>query len=245
MAEIEKIHKDDLLPLFTELKAEQSPLTMELVERHESHLCYIIDIRKRRRALHFIVKIPDLSTGFSRETPSYRIKFEFSDKERIKYVFKTDEWEVADGKIWVKFPDYLNRFQRRKLYRLEAPHGTRLYFKLNDIRYKLLVIDVSLGGTLGVLVSLTKQMEDELKLYNARILKDVELVFPVGKCQHAESLVKIKRCQIRRQQRNPQTHKFECAIEFLEISEQQQKYLTDLFYKGQREYLRRRKRMRA
>ena len=152
---------------------------------------------------------------------------------------------MADDKIWVKFPDYVNRFQRRKLYRLEAPPGTRLYFKIHNIRYKLLVIDVSLGGTLGVLVSLNKQMEDELKRYNSKILKDVELVFPIGRRQHTESLVKIKRCQIKRQQRNPLTHKFECAIEFMEISEQQRQYLTDLFYKGQRQYLRRRKRMQA
>jgi c-di-GMP-binding flagellar brake protein YcgR len=116
---------------------------------------------------------------------------------------------------------------------------------VNDTRYKLLVVNVSLGGTLGVLVSLTKQMEKELKLCKSETLEDVELVFPSQNRKHAGSIVKIKRCQIKRQERNPITRKFECAIEFKEMNEGQQKSLRDLFYKWQREYLRRRKLMCA
>jgi c-di-GMP-binding flagellar brake protein YcgR len=245
MAKIEKIHEEELLPLFTALQADHTPLKMELADSDESHLRHIIDIRKRRRALHFIVKIPDAGLDFSKEDGRSRLQFEFTDRENIKHVFETDEWEMVGDRIWIKFPDYVNRFQRRKLYRMEAPHGTRLYFNVNDIRYKVLVINVSLGGTLGVLVSLTKQMENELKLYNSKILKDVELVFPAENRKHAGSIVRIKRSQIKRQQKNSVTRKFECAIEFKEISEIQQKNLKNLFYKWQREYLRRRKLMRA
>jgi len=147
--------------------------------------------------------------------------------------------------IWVRFPEYVHRYQRRKLFRLEAPNGTRLYFKVNDIRYKLLVINVSLGGTFGVLVSSTKQMGQELKLHKSKTLNDVELLFPSEDRKAAGAIVNIKRCQINRKEINPATNKFEYALEFIEISEEEMKNLTDLFYKWQREYLRKRKIMRT
>ena len=101
------------------------------------------------------------------------------------------------------------------------------------------MINVSLGGTLGVLVSVTKQMEQELKLKEPPILENVELVFPSKDDDGAN--VRIKRCQIIRQERNPQTKKYECAIAFKEIIEPEQKKLTELFYEWQRDYLRKRR----
>ncbi len=139
----------------------------------------------------------------------------------------------------------IHRFQRRKLFRLEAPHGTRLFFNVNDIRYKLLVIDVSLGGTLGVLASLTAQMKQELKPYTSNLLENAELLFPSKDHKKPGSIVKIKYYQIIRQDRNPVTDKFECAIEFKEVNEAEQKKLTDLFYKWQRDYLRKRRILQA
>lgn len=245
MAEIEKIYKGSLLSLFTELQTQKTPLKMQLPNSDKTHLRYIIDIRKHGQANHFMVKLTEADLDLDEEGGRSSLQFEFVDSKDMKYAFETDSWELANNQIWVRFPEFVRRFQRRKLYRLEAPHGTRLYFKVNDIRYKLLVINVSLGGTLGVLVSLTKQMENELKGFETKMLEDVELVFPAESRKHAGSIVKIKRCQIIRQERNSVTGKFECAFEFKDMSELQQKNLTDLFYKWQRKYLRRRKVMRA
>jgi c-di-GMP-binding flagellar brake protein YcgR len=242
MAEIEKIQRADLLALFTELQVKKIPLKMHLTNDDDARTTYITEIRKRKRALHFLINAPG---DWQQPGEEARLRFEFTDKENIKYVFVTNSWELAREAIWVKFPEFVHRYQRRKLFRLEAPHGTRLFFKVNDMRYKLLVINVSLGGTLGVLVSLTKQMERELKAVNPKILENVELLFPSKDRKAEGSLVKIKRCQIIRREINALTKKFECAIEFKEISEAEQKNLTDLFYQWQREYLRKRSVMRV
>jgi len=245
MANIEKIQRGALSQLFTELQIEKIPLKMQLTNDDDVHLTVITEIRKRNRALHFLVNSPEGYQKLSAEAGQSRLRFEFSDNENIKYVFETNTWELSREMIWVRFPEFVHRYQRRKLFRLEAPHGTRLFFKVNDIRYKLLVINVSLGGTLGVLVSLTKQMEQELKLYDSKILENIELLFPSKDRKKAGSIVRIKRCQIKRQEKNPLTNKFECAIEFQEISEEERKNLTDLFYKWQRDYLQKRRIMRA
>ena len=245
MADKERIQGKDLLQLFTELQMDETPLKMLLPNGDGMQLTHISNICKREKALHFLINSPAAYGKLSEMTDHPPLKFEFTDIEDIKYVFVADTWELSRETIWIKLPEFAHRYQRRKLFRLDpAPH-TRLYFKVNDKRYKLLVINVSLGGTLGVLVSLTKQMERELKSYNLEILENVELLFPSKDRKEAESIVKIKHCQIIRQARNPATNKFEFAIEFKEISEVEQNKLTDIFYKSQRDYLRRRKILRA
>ena len=179
------------------------------------------------------------------ETNPSGLRFEFFDSDNIKYDFETESYEASREMIWVRFPEYVRRYQRRRLYRLEAPHGTRLYAKINEIRYKFFIVNVSLGGTLGVLVSYTKQMKRELKLQRTKTLNNVELLFPSKGRNESDASIHIKRCQIKRHVINPVTNNFECAIEFKEISEEEQKNLTELFYKWQREYLRKRKIMRV
>jgi c-di-GMP-binding flagellar brake protein YcgR len=244
MAEIEKIRGAAIVKLLTELQQFKTPLKIRRKADGKEYLTYIADIRKRQRTLHFLVNSQeDLPNTGAAAKPS-RLGFEFIDQENIKYIFETHAEEFSRGMIWFAFPEFIQRYQRRSLFRLEAPPGARLYFKVNNVRYKLLVINVSLGGTLGVLVSLTKQMEHELTSCESQTLENVELCFPPKNQKEKGSVVRIKRCRIIRQEPNPMTQKLECALEFKEIAEDEQKKLTRLFYSWQREYLRRRKLMR-
>jgi c-di-GMP-binding flagellar brake protein YcgR len=245
MADKEKIQGNALLQLFTELQMDETPLKMLLPNGDGMQLTYISDICIRKKAPHFLINSPAAYGKLSEMTDHSHLKFEFTDIEDIKYVFVVDTWDLSRTMIWIKLPEFVHRYQRRKLFRLEAPHGTRLYFKVNNIHHKLLVIDVSLGGTLGVLVSLTNQMEQEFKPYNLKMLENVELKFPSKDLEKAESIVKIRHCQIIRQERNSVTNKFECAIEIKKISEAEQKKLKAHFYKWQRDYLQKRKHLRA
>jgi len=245
MADIERIQGSLLFQLFTELQMKKIPLKMLLPDGDDMQLTYITDIRKYKRAPHFLVNSPEGYRKLSEKTDQSRLRFEFNDLEKNKYVFETYTWELSREMIRIRFPKFVHRYHRRNLFRLEAPPGTRLYFKITDIPYKLLVINVSLRGTLGVLARLTKQLEQELKPYTSKLLENAELLFPSKDRKKAGAIVNIKRCQIIRQERNPVTKKFECAIEFKEVSEAEQIKLTDLFYKWQRDYLQKRKFMRA
>ena len=245
MAEIEKIRGGAIEKLLTELQQLKSPLKIRRKHDDKEYLTYITDIRKRKRTLHFLVNSQEDFRNAGDAAKPARLGFEFIDEENIKYVFETYAEEFSRGTVWFAFPEFIQRYQRRRLFRLEAPHGTRLYFNVNNVRYKLLVINVSLGGTLGVLVSLTKQMEHELTSCESQTLANVELFFPPKNQKEKGSVVRIKRCRIIRQEPNPMTQKLECALEFKEIEENEQKKLSRLFYSWQREYLRRRRLMRG
>jgi c-di-GMP-binding flagellar brake protein YcgR len=241
MENIENIQGDAILQLFKELQHKKIPLQVKLTNGDYEHLSHLKEIRKRLRTHYFLIEYDDDFQKATENLEDWLLSIEFTGEDGIMYEFQTKDSDVSRGMIWIKFPKTVYRYQRRSLFRLEAPHGTRLYFDVNDIRYKLLVINVSLGGTLGVLVSLTKQMEQELKLKKPLVIENVELVFPSKGEDGDESKVTIKSCQIIRQERNSQTKKFECAMEFKEITETEQKKLTELFYQWQRDYLRKRR----
>ena len=245
MVAIEKIQGTAILRLLKELQLDNIPLRFKFANSADPRLTYIADIRKHLRIQHFLVPPPEDFQKLSHDRNQARLRFEFIDQEGMKYVFESHTWKFSRDMIWVRFPEFIQRYQRRKLFRLEAPHGTRLYFNIKDIRYKLLVINVSLGGTLGVLVSLTSRMKQAIRIYESKILKNVELAFPSKDRKKAGPIVSIKRCQIKRQEKNPLTNRFECALEFREISEEEQKKLTELFYMWQRDYLQKRKILRA
>mgnify|MGYP001813756529 FL=1 len=245
MANFERIQGDAILQLFKELQQEKTPLQVKLTGGGYEHLSHLKEFRKRLKSHYFLIDYKEDFLKATEDLDDWRLKIEFADKDGIKYVFQTNDSDVSQGSIWLKFPETVQRYQRRSLFRLEAPHGTRLYFAVNETRYKLLVINVSLGGTLGVLVSVTKDMENELKLNKPRVIENVELVFPAKYQEGDESKVNIKNCQIIRQERNPQTNKFECAMAFKEIAETEQKKLTELFYQWQRDYLRKRRLFKA
>ena len=245
MADREKIQGSALLKLFTELKMNTVPLKMRLPDSNQLQPAYITDISKRKKALNFKVHSPAHLLKLSQETAFPHLKFEFTDQENINYVFETNTWKLLRKKLWIAMPEFVHRFQRRRLFRLEAPRGTRLFFNVNGVRYQLLVVNVSLSGTLGVLASLTERTERELKPFVSKFLKNAELLFPSEDYKKDGPIVNINYCQIKRMERNPATGKLELAVEFKKISGAEQQYLTELFYKWQRDYLRKRKIMRA
>ena len=241
MANIEKIQGEAILQLFRDLQKDKVPLKVKLINGDYEHLSRLKDIRKRLRTHYFLIDYNENFEKATEDLEEWRLRIEFTGQDGILYAFESDKKDVSRGVIWMKFPETVHRYQRRSLFRLDAPPGTRLFFSVKDVPYKLLVINVSLGGTLGVLVSLTPQMEQDLKLNPSRILENAELKFPSKDETDDEAKVTIKQCQIIRQERNQQTNKFECAIAFREITEGEQKKLTELFYQWQRDYLRKRR----
>ena len=240
MEKIEKVQGDAILNLFQELQEDDIPLTVSLTNG-KCKRTHITDIRRFKKIPYFRIENQGDFQQPGDDFDVRRWRFEFIGRDKINYAFQTGAIEMSREIIWIRFPEIVQRYQRRSLFRLEAPHGTRLYFFFNNERYKLLVINVSLGGTLGVLVSLTKTMKQELTIHSPKILENVELIFPSSGDKHDDSKVNIKRCQIIRQERNPLTKKYECALEFKEIIEAERKKLTNLFYRWQREYLRKRR----
>jgi len=243
MTEPEIIQDEGILRILKELQESKTLVKMRLQNKKYERLTLITSIIKKRKSPRFMI---DYTTEFENavaDSEVWRLHFEFTGADNIKYVFNTTGGEFSRGNIWVNFPAVVERYQRREDFRLEAPAKTRLFFNLNTDAYELLVKNVSLGGALGVLGILNKKLEHELKQHNDQILENIELAFPE---KHKKKIsITIKQAQINRLERNTLTNNYEYALQFKEIDEENELRLTNLIYHFQRDYLRKRKLMKA
>lgn len=240
MAQTEKIEGRRILRLFEELRNNQTLLRLHLSQKNYSHLTRVLDLRKQKKDTFFLIDYPPGFRETSADTDACFLDFDFTDKDNVNYFFSTRGGEIFNKKLWIKLPQIVNRKQRRKLYRLAAPSGTKLYICLHSKRYELKVIDISLGGSLGVLVGIRHGDQQDPILSYTGIFENVEVIFPP---EEEDLRVTIKSAKVKRLGENPLTKQLEYALQFLDIDQTHEKILTDLIYRFQREFLRNRLRI--
>ncbi len=169
-----------------------------------------------------------------------KMHFEFTGKDNLSYTFKTSGGESHHDEIKVKFPDFINRKQRRRDFRLDVPPGTRLHIKINSKLLKMTVLNVSLGGTLIALVGHMSETENKQLFKAGECFEDIELLSPMdGKSFKS----KIKKATIVRVIKGSLKPKNCCALQFVSIDSNEEKALTKFIYKYQQQFLRKRLRL--
>ncbi len=242
MADTQKIQGQDILRLFRELQKDSTLLKVYLPDNDFKYIARITDIQTRRKITYFLIDCPENFKAIATSSPTGALEFEFTGKDEIKYDFQISAWQIEKNKIRLELPRMVARQQRRRQFRISAPAGTTLCFKLNSIQYELKVIDISLGGSLGVLVGKAKSNNRNADLAPTEHIEDLELNFPP---QYEGKRVTIKRAEIKRLKRYPQSNRYEYALEFLEIDSINKKRLNEQIYRIQRKFLRRRLRVNA
>lgn len=237
MAESEKIRGIRITSIFEELRQRKTLLKLILVDTDFEQLAMVTGLRRKESGPHFIIDTPQGFKEAAADIDIWHIRFEFIGKDNINYVFTTIGGQIAGNQIYIKLPEEMERRQRRKLFRINAPAETKLCFSIKDTRHELQVIDISLGGSLAALVQTDSHVRHKPPFPDTQALKDVQLVFPAGISRQP---IKIKTAQIKRLKKNPETTRYEMALEFNKISKSDQRLLNDLIYRLQRQSLRKR-----
>ena len=237
MAESEKIRGIRITSIFEELRQRKTLLKLMLVDTDFEHLAVVTGLRRKESGSHFIIDTPRGFKEAAADIDIWQIRFEFIGKDNINYVFTTIGGQIAGNQIYIKLPEEMERKQRRKLFRINAPAETKLCFSIQGTRHELQVIDISLGGSLAALVQTDIHVQPKPPFLDTRPLKDVELIFPAEIFRQS---IKIKTAQIKRLKKNPETTRYEIALEFNQISKSDQRLLNDLIYRLQRQSLRKR-----
>jgi len=237
MAEYEKITGAAIPKLFEELRHQKTHLKVTVVDSDYEHLTPITALVNRNKMPHFVIDTTEGPAHVAAAIDLNQLHFEFTGKDRIKYSFRATGEKIDNNQIYVKYPREVKRWQRRELFRLNAPEGTKLRLPLRSVRYELDVIDISIGGTLAALVR-TSSHEFEIPPFtNAQILEDIELVFP---SEVMRQPIRIDKVQIKRSEMNSGKTGCDVAFAFQEISTDEKQRLTDLIYHLQRQALRNR-----
>ena len=160
---------------------------------------------------------------------------EFNGEDKVLYHFTLpiEDWH---GDFWFPLPSEIERIQRRRNFRLEAPMGTTLTLQQLEPPVRLLVLDFSLGGLLCMVESLRGGQDKRRVLFKGRTLNNLDLVF----VDEETVRIHIMRARIVRTGRNPNNNHDQYAFEFIAIDKAEEKKLTDVLYSMQRKLLRQR-----
>ncbi len=237
MTQFEKITGSAITELFDTLILHKTFLKLTLIDTGYENLTRIVKLADRNKKPHFVIDMPEGFEKAAADMDVWQIHFEFNGMDKIQYAFTTKEGEIVDNQIHLELPQELERRQRREVFRIDAPPGTRLCFTADDQQLELEVLNISVGGSLAAWVQTEAGISKNPPLATSQTLEDVTLIFPVDIIRRP---IQVDSVQIKRIERDPETQRFEAGLEFSNISKHEQKRLTDLIYELQRQYLRHR-----
>ena len=177
MTDKEKIKGQDIAKLLEKLKKDQTVLKIQIEEKDFGSRTTILGFGKTGGDSFFQIDSP---AGFSNGVSGMKkwlLLFEFSGKDKVPHSFQTSGGKMVEGKIWIQFPNVIERIQRRLYFRLDAPLGTRLQVLKDDHKLILIVLNVSQRG-LRVLHE--EHVRPDPILQKGEILKNARLFLPAG-----------------------------------------------------------------
>lgn len=231
----EIVKGDRRLGLFEQLQRDRTTIDMHLLGKDYERLTLITRTRMQNETPYFLVDYPEGFKEAVADVGVWKIRFECIGKDNIFYIFKTSGGEILKDEICIRFPEIIERIQRRTSFRLEPPLGTRIHVIINSTKHEMTVTNVSQGGAL---VSFKKGATKKPILQAGEHLRGLGLVFPSDE----EVLkVNIKKASVKRLEKDPLTNRYRYGLQFIDIEKNDRDTLIDLIFRFQRELLRKRR----
>ena len=240
MGEAGKVQGAKLTELFNELIAEKIIISMNVVGAGFDRLTCITGITSDAAGNHLLIDPPDDFREAAADKDLWHLRFNFNGPDQLEYIFSTRGGELAEQGLKIPFPEFVERLQRRRNFRVDAFTDTRMYFQLKKIKGVLDVVNLSLGGSYGVLV------KHNFKFMRGSVLKmdqqvhDISIVFP-GDDDDPEETIYIQQAEVKRVEHDQDRGFYRYAFEFKKMDREEQQRLTQVIYALQRKYLQRRK----
>lgn len=238
MADYGKLSKEKTNQLFHYLKDQRVLVKLILKGTGFEGVTVIMGIRSQKGQEQFQIDCPDDFQIVLKSKDCGSLYFEFNGEDKVLYTFETaphPEWQSGD--VWIPIPDEVDRIQRRRNFRLEAPMGTELILRQLEPPLKLAVLDFSLGGLMCVVESARARIKKNLMLNRGRNLRNLELYF---REENVTTKIRIAQATIVRLETNPVTGNRQYAFQFKDLDKGEEKSLTNVLYRMQRKLLRQR-----
>jgi len=143
---LQKIHGKRRFEVFKQLKKEKTHIRMKMQRLNYEELTTITDVRTKGKTHFFIIRTPRNFNDVAADFESQHINFEFNSKDGMQCVFSCTSGNILDKEAWIPFPEFIEQIQRRKDFRLGFQEGTILHFEMDSVKYKMNLINLSMGG---------------------------------------------------------------------------------------------------
>lgn len=233
-----KLSKEKTRQLFTYLKDQRVLVKLVVKGTGFESVTVITGLRSKNNQEQFRIDSPDDFQIILQSRDCGNLYFEFNGQDKVLYTFETrpdPKWHSGD--VWIPVPDTVDRIQRRRNFRLEAPMGTELVLRQLHPPLRMVVLDFSLGGLLCVVESARERIKRNLMLTRGRTLRNLELLF---RDENVTTKIRVSEATIVRLETNPVTGYRQYAFQFMRMDKNEEKTLTKVLYSMQRRLLRQR-----
>ena len=238
MTGAEKIRGKKLVRLMRQVQREKIMLSMRLVGQNYERLTMITHIPKDKKKSFFAIDPPRDFKNIVAEMKTWEIQFKFNGLDNLEYIFTAFGGKFSDSETQMKFPDYIERLQRRRYFRLSVPTGTKLFFESDQVQREINLINISMRGALGVLKTFNGENQKKPILKKEDYLKNIKIVFPPD-IENSERKLRVIKAIIRRAEHDRQINIDTYAFEFVSMDKNEEKMLVEIIYHLQRSFLQR------
>ena len=241
MDERGKISGQKITELFQTLKTKNILLTLRIAGKDYERLTMINDVKADAEGDLFIIDPPRGFDVVTKNLDPWKFHFQFNGPDRLEYRFSTVGGGLTGKDICIPFPEFVERIQRRRYFRMETPMGCRFNFSLNKTELEIGLVNISEGGCFGVPARMKKKAAAEMPAFKiGDAVHRIELFLPSDDENVADQTVEVKKATVRRIEQDAEKGLWKYAFEFTDISQKERSKLTRYIYHLQRLFLRRR-----
>jgi len=234
-----KVQGQPLFELFRQLMDNKVILSLSVVGTGFERLTCLTGVSNENGRSYLSIDLPDGFKEAAGPAESCRLRFNFNGPDLLEYLFSTQGGFYFGREMRIPFPDYAERLQRRKNFRMPTLPGTRLLFKQDKLHVIIGVVNISLGGIYGALLKHNARNVIGSILEMNQQIYGMGIIFPADQ-RTPEQVVIIKRAEVRRVEYDPQKELYKYAFEFMEIDRPEKDKLIECIYYLQRQFLQRR-----
>ncbi len=139
-----KIQGPKLDALFDEMVANRTIISIYVVGNGFERLTCIMATERSLEGNFLLIDQPDGFGKTAGQSEQWNLRFNFNGPDHLEYIFCTRGGEYSSHNLKVPFPEYVERLQRRKDFRIMTLPGTKLIFAVKKIKGIIDLINISI-----------------------------------------------------------------------------------------------------
>ncbi len=227
------------MDLFSEIIEKKTIISMQIVGTEFERLTCVTGITQEQKISYLLIDLPEDFKAKTAQSDQLSLRFNFNGPDHLEYLFATQGGVCRGNTLKVPIPEFVDRLQRRRNFRVNAPPGALISFKMKQIEGILGMINISLGGVYGALLKHNVEGVKGSILRMDQHVLNLSLFFPTDDSM-PDQVINIRRSEIRRVEHDKERRLFKYAFEFTDIDKKEHKKLTQAIYHMQRQQLQRR-----
>lgn len=222
------------LETFHALKENGTFIRLQMAGGEYERIVIVSDVQTTAGIPLIAIDCPAGLTDVLTSSENLKLNFEFTGEDQLRYRFGAEEVFLHGDTLRIPLPNDLRRVQRRSDYRLPAPVGALFYFTAGGQRKRVKMLDVSVSGASGILLSIKNGAPQTPPVKVGQTILHLKLEFKIGE---ETRFIPVRECAVRRIEDLPRKGRYRLAVTFTRMDAEHRDQLRKILYNEQRHLL--------